>query len=93
MKRIKNFRNFITSSLNEEQVKPAGETEIDDGSDKELEKKVKDYTERETDKCPRCGEHTDDCICNSSDYWSTQNYHRAPKGEYKKAKPKQKFKK
>jgi len=92
MERIKSFKNFVAKSLNEENVKPAGSDELDDGSNKELEKSIKDYTESEFDKCPRCGEYIDDCKCSSSDYWSTQTYHRVPKGEYKKSKPKQKFK-
>lgn len=83
MKRIQSFKNFIIESLYED----------NDSSDTELEKEIEDYKESKRDKCPRCGEYADDCQCNSSDYWSTQTYHRVPKGEYEKSKPKQKFKK
>ena len=47
----------------------------------------------EKENCPRCGEHVEDCICEEDDPWSTQNYHRVPKGEEHKSKPKQEFKK
>ena len=46
-----------------------------------------------TEDCPRCGEHIDACECAEKDPWSTQVYHRAPKGTEIKPKPKQEFKK
>jgi hypothetical protein len=89
MERIKRFIDFV----NEEKVTPAGEDGYEDNFDADLEKEVEDYADKESEKCPRCGEHVDDCQCGSNDYWSTQTYHRVPKGELKKSKPKQEFKK
>jgi hypothetical protein len=85
---IKKFADFI----NEKQIKPADDG-YQDNFDKDLESKVQDYIEKNSDNCPRCGEHMDDCQCDINDYWSTQNYHRVSKGITKKLKPKQKFKK
>ena len=58
-----------------------------------LEKETEDYLLKKDDSCPRCGESPDDCKCEEDDAWSTQNYHRVPKGTEHKAKPKQEFKK
>lgn len=40
------------------------------------------------DRCPRCGETEKNCKCEDSDYWSTANYHRVPKGKKKEHKNK-----
>jgi hypothetical protein len=54
--------------------------EVKDKSDKKAETDAQHYIEDNIDYCPRCGEHQDDCQCGSDDPWSTQNYHRVPKG-------------
>ena len=87
--KLKNFNQFIF----EEDVKPAGSDELDDGSDKDLDKEIEDYLEIEDEYCPRCREHAEDCRCEDDDFWSTQTFHRVPKGEVIKSKPKQEFKK
>lgn len=75
---MKPIKNF-RSFITEEEVK----------KDKELKKYVDDNYEI----CPRCKEHINDCECEESDYWSTETYHRIPKGKEIKNKPKQEFKK
>ena len=87
MKLLK-FSEFV----NENKIKPAGIEEPNDGSDKDLEKKLSDEADEQSERCPRCNEPFDDCSCNDDDYWSTQNFHRAPKGTVEKSKPKQQFK-
>lgn len=66
--------------------------EIGDDSDLEAEEEIQDYIEDRDEHCPRCGEHQEDCSCGTVDPWSTQNYHRVPKGVIKKEKAKQNFK-
>ena len=93
---IKSFKDFITEELNhvrDKKVKHVDDTENDDGSNKKLEKETEDYLLKKDDSCPRCGESPDDCKCEEDDAWSTQNYHRVPKGSEHTAKPKQEFKK
>lgn len=87
--KLKNFNQFIF----EEDVKPAGSDELDDGSDKDLDKEIEDYLEIEDEYCPRCKERMEDCRCEDDDFWSTQTFHRVPKGEVTKSKPKQEFNK
>lgn len=77
--------------LNETQVKHIENIEISDGSDEKLEAEVA-TDDAGDEECPRCGEVPEECSCPADDFWSTQNYHRAPKGEVKKSKPKQEFK-
>ena len=55
--------------------------EITDKSNNKAEKEIQDYIGGNIDSCPRCGEHESDCQCGSDDPWSTQNYHRVPKGK------------
>ena len=74
---IKSFKDFITEELDHVRHKKV--------------KHVEDHDPEE--ECPRCGEHADECQCEEDDPWSTQNYHRVPKGTEHKAKPKQEFKK
>lgn len=54
--------------------------------------KVYEYTisdkekNKNKDRCPRCGELTKECDCHESDFYSTINIYRIPKGkEFKKA--------
>lgn len=67
--------------------------EITDDSDEEAEEEIEKYVNDKSEYCPRCSEHKKDCQCGKDDPWSTQNYHRVPKGEVEKSKPKQNFKK
>lgn len=93
---IKSFKDFVLEGLDQvrhKKVKHLEDTEHDDGTDKDVEKKAEEYMDDEKDNCPRCGEHIEDCQCEEDDPWSTQNYHRVPKGKEEKAKPKQEFKK
>ena len=87
MKLLK-FSEFI----NENNIKPAGIEEPNDGSDKDLEKKLSDEAGEQSERCPRCNELFDDCSCSEDDYWSTQTFHRSPKGKVETSKPKQQFK-
>tara|TARA_B100000900_G_scaffold247130_1_gene210221 strand:+ start:307 stop:603 length:297 start_codon:yes stop_codon:yes gene_type:complete len=96
---IKNYSEFLLE-VRDKKPKVAGEkTEKDHkdgnhkGVDKELEKKVNDELEAVEEECVRCGEHIESCKCEEEDPWSTQNYHRVPKGKEQTAKPKQEFKK
>jgi hypothetical protein len=95
---IKNYKEFLFEVRDKTPV-PAGdkiEKSHKDGdhigSDKELEKTIKDELEDVAEDCPRCGEHIDACECAEKDPWSTQVYHRVPPGDKKTAKPKQEFK-
>tara|TARA_Y100000385_G_scaffold9953_1_gene10315 strand:+ start:2333 stop:2620 length:288 start_codon:yes stop_codon:yes gene_type:complete len=93
---IKSFKDFITEELNHvrhKKVKHVEDHNPEDGKNKEAEVKAEEYLEDVKEDCPRCGEHVNDCQCEEDDPWSTQNYHRVPKGEEEKAKPKQEFKK
>ncbi len=96
---IKNYSEFLLE-VRDKKPKVAGEkTEKDHkdgnhkGIDKELEKEINDELEQQAEDCARCGEHIESCKCEEEDPWSTQNYHRAPKGTKEEAKPKQQFKK
>ena len=60
---------------------------------KDRQKKISDGLDKVEEECVRCGEHLDACKCPEEDPWSTQVYHRAPKGKEYKGKPKQEFKK
>jgi len=96
---IKNYSEFLLE-VRDKKPKVAGEkTEKDHkdgnhkGINKELEKEVNDELEAVAEECVRCGEHIESCKCEEEDPWSTQNYHRAPKGKEEERKPKQQFKK
>lgn len=96
---IKKYSEFLLE-VRDKKPKVAGEkTEKDHkdgnhkGINKELEKEVNDELEAVAEECVRCGEHIESCKCEEEDPWSTQNYHRAPKGKEEKTKPKQQFKK
>ena len=93
---IKSFKDFVAEGLDHvrhKKVKHIEDHDPDEGVDKDTEKKAEAYLDKEKDNCPRCGEHIEDCQCEEDDPWSTQNYHRVPKGEEHKTKPKQEFKK
>jgi hypothetical protein len=95
MKHIRSFSSFITegSIVKDKSVDHIENIEIKSESDEEAEEEIQKYVDDNLDYCPRCGEHTSDCQCGEKDPWSTHNYHRVPKGEVKKSKPKQNFKK
>lgn len=86
MKHIHTFTSFINESIpliEAQRHKPANHIEnieIKDKSNKKAEEDVQNYLDDNSEFCPRCGEHRDDCQCGSKDPWSTQNYHRIPKG-------------
>lgn len=82
MKHISSFGDFITEGTKEKKVNHIEDIEIGDGTDEKAEKEAHDFIEG--DSCPRCGERPSDCKCESNDPWSTQNYHRVPKGNIKK---------
>ena len=86
---IKTFAQFVAEST----VDHIENIEISDGSDKKLEAEVAGTNSDEDEECPRCGELPEQCTCLEDDFWSTQNYHRVPKGKVEKSKPKQQFKK
>ena len=90
---IKSFKDFIFEAVRDKKVKTAEDIKHKDGSDKDLEKKVKDEMEEVADNCPRCNEHIDDCECHEKDPWSTHVYHRTPKGKEESSEPKQNFNK
>lgn len=99
MKHIQSFETFFARNLSEEldqtrhkAAKHIEDIETDNESDKKAEKDVQDYLDDKSEYCPRCGEHNDDCQCQSDDPWSTQNYHRVPPGKKEKSKAKQDFK-
>tara|TARA_R110001592_G_scaffold66209_1_gene203096 strand:+ start:1297 stop:1587 length:291 start_codon:yes stop_codon:yes gene_type:complete len=94
---IKKYKEFLLE-VRDKSVKHAGDKEEkafkdNDGSDKNLEKKIADELEDVTEDCVRCGEHISACKCESEDPWSTHVSHRAPAGVKYKKKPKQEFKK
>ena len=96
---IKNYTEFLLE-VRDKKPKVAGEKVEQDhkkgnlkGVDKELENEINDELEAVAEECVRCGEPFESCECPEKDPWSTQNYHRAPKGSEYKAKPKQEFKK
>lgn len=95
MKHILSFTNFINESTAEKdkKVNHIEDIEISDGSDKELESEIEEYIDSEGEYCPRCKELLDDCRCKTDDFWSTQTFHRVPKGKVIISKPKQEFKK
>ena len=75
---IKSYKRFILEAK-DKSIKHAGEDINNETIDKDAESKVNSYLNKERENCARCGEHEKDCICADDDYWSTQNYHRAPK--------------
>jgi len=87
--RVKTFAQFVA----EGKVDHIENIEINDGSDEKLEAEVAASSAGEEEECPRCGEMPDTCTCTVDDFWSTQTYHRLPKGKMEKSKPKQQFKK
>jgi len=96
---IKKYNEFLLE-VRDKKYKAAGDKAEKDhkdgnhsGVDKELEKEINDELEQVAEDCPRCGEHIDACKCPTEDPWSTQVYHRAPKGAEYKGKAKQQFKK
>ena len=92
---IKKFKDFIAEGIKttrDKKVDHIEDNEPELKSDSKLEDVVDDYIEDKRDECPRCGNAPDECKCQDSDPWSTQNFHRVPKGEKTKAKPKQNFK-
>lgn len=93
---IKKFHEFISEGISDvrhKKVDHLEDKEREDKTDKKTEKEVEEYLDDISENCPRCGEHVDDCVCQEEDPWSTQNYHRVPKGKSEKSKPKQTFKK
>ena len=80
MKHIPSFGNFINEEHRHKSVNHIEDDEPKEEKDDEVEKDVKSYMNKNKDNCPRCGEKLDKCKCNSKDPWSTQNYHRTPKG-------------
>ena len=87
-KHIKSFEQYI---LAEENVKHIEDIETDDGSDEDHEEELEDLEKEDADTCPRCGDRNAECKCDVEDHWSTQTYHRVPKGENGSMEPKQKF--
>jgi|TARA_R110000796_G_scaffold49034_1_gene117397 hypothetical protein len=94
---IRNYKDFLLE-VRDKKYKAAGDKAEEDhkegdhkGVNSELEKEINDELEQVAEDCPRCGEHIESCECAEEDPWSTQNYHRAPKGSEYKAKPKQQF--
>ena len=94
---IRNYKDFLLE-VRDKKYKAAGDKAEKDhkegdhkGVNAELEKEINDELEQVAEDCPRCGEHIESCECAEEDPWSTQNYHRAPKGSEYKAKPKQQF--
>ena len=87
---VKSYREFIAEGETSV-VKAEPETSYEKGTDEETEKKVQKYMDKMDEDCPRCGEPPEVCKCENDDHWSTQNYHRIPKGEEIKNDPEQKF--
>ena len=87
---IQSFEQYI---LSEEEAKHIEDIEIDDESDKKHDKELEDGEDEDIDHCARCGERNVECSCEDDDAWSTQTFHRVPKGEEKSTEAKQKFKK
>lgn len=87
-----NDKGWLIEGQRHKPVNHIEDIKIDDDSDKKAEDEIQDYLEDNIDTCARCGEHIDDCKCESGDPWSTQNFHRIPKGDVEKSKPKQNFK-
>lgn len=75
---IKKYKEFLLET-NDKSIKHAGDGVDNEKKDADTEKKVEKYLNKESENCPRCGEPDEKCICEKEDYWSTQNYHRAPK--------------
>ena len=96
---IRNYKDFLLE-VRDKTHKAAGDKAEKDhkegdhkGVNAELEKEINDELEQVAEDCPRCGEHIESCECAEKDPWSTQNYHRVPKGAEQKSKPKQEFNK
>lgn len=54
-------------------------------TDEELKTKMEKDLASDADSCPRCGRPFVDCTCPTTDYFSTMNIYRTPKGEIKKS--------
>jgi len=96
---IRNYKDFLLE-VRDKTHKAAGDKAEKDhkegdhkGINAELEKEINDELDANAEDCARCGEHVESCKCTEEDPWSTQVYHRAPKGKQYKPKPKQEFKK
>tara|TARA_Y100001963_G_C6412379_1_gene279029 strand:+ start:236 stop:514 length:279 start_codon:yes stop_codon:yes gene_type:complete len=87
---LKSYKEFIAEGETTV-VKAEPDTSYGHDNDKETEKKVQKYMDQMDEDCPRCGEPPEVCKCEGDDHWSTQNYHRVPKGEEKKSDLQQKF--
>lgn len=72
--RLKKFHEYIT----EEDVTPAG---VSNTEDTEIDSTHSKYLKSKGEKCPRCEEKIEKCCCQESDSWSTNTYHRVPKGK------------
>jgi len=93
---VKSFKEFVNEELDHvrhKKVKHVEDHDPEDGKNQKAEDEAEEYLQKVEEDCPRCGENVDNCICEEDDPWSTQNYHRVPKGDEYKAKPKQQFKK
>jgi len=95
MKYVRSFISWLSegSSIKDKKINHIEDIKLNDGSDKDLDKENADYLETEGEYCPRCKERMEDCRCEDDDFWSTQTFHRVPKGKVVKSKPKQEFKK
>lgn len=80
MKHIKIFEEFIDEAQRHKPVDHIEDIKPKEDKNSEVEDDARIYVEDNVDYCPRCGEHQDDCECGPKDPWSTQNYHRVPKG-------------
>jgi len=95
----KNYKDFLFEVRDKTPNKAGDKVDKDHkdgnhtGKDEELEKEIDDELTDIAEDCPRCGEHVESCECAEKDPWSTQVYHRAPKGNEIKPKPKQEFNK
>ncbi len=92
---IKKFREFVNESDEGNSVVSVAGVghEMAINNQEDLDKEVEKYMDKCDEDCPRCGEAPEDCICDGDDMWSTHTYHRVPKGDAVKEKPKQEFKK
>lgn len=92
--KILTIDNFINekSVTKDKSVDHIENIEINDDSNEDADEDIKKYVDDNSELCPRCKEHSKDCVCSEEDPWSTQNYHRVPKGKVKTEKPKQNFK-
>jgi hypothetical protein len=80
MKNLLSLKHFINESTKDKSVNHIENIKATDKSNIKIEKDTDDYLAIHEEECPRCGEYKNDCKCKSKDPWSTQNYHRIPKG-------------